>query len=89
MTDHSLTMDNRHNMQLSGITKVIAFDEEEIVLETSQGYLTINGADMHITMLNLDQGQVAIQGNINNLGYKAQGTDLRSKGKNVLNRLLK
>ncbi len=89
MTDHSLTMDNRHNMQLSGITKVIAFDEEEIVLETSQGYLTINGADMHITMLNLDQGQVAIQGNINNLGYKAQGTDLKSKGKNVLNRLLK
>jgi len=89
MTDHSLTMDNRQNMHLSGITKVIAFDEEEIVLETSQGYLTINGADMHITMLNLDQGQVAIQGNINNLGYKAQGTDLKSKGKNVLNRLLK
>ncbi|MEQ8201855.1 MAG: sporulation protein YabP [Syntrophomonadaceae bacterium] len=89
MAEHSLTMDNRQKLHLSGITNVIAFDEEEIVLETSQGYLFINGADMHITMLNLDQGQVAIQGNINNLGYKAQGTDLKTKGKNVLNRLLK
>ncbi len=89
MAEHSLTMEDRQRLQLSGITNVIAFDEEEIVLEISQGYLSISGADMHITMLNLDQGQVAIQGNINNLGYKAQGIDLKSKGKNVLNRLLK
>ena len=89
MAEHSLTMEDRQKLQLSGITNVIAFDEEEIVLEISQGYLSISGADMHITMLNLDQGQVAIQGNINILGYKAQGTDLKSKGKNVLNRLLK
>lgn len=89
MGEHSLTMDDRQRLQLTGINNVIAFDEEEIVLETARGYLSINGADMHITMLNLDHGQVAIQGNINSLGYKAQGTDLKSKGKNMLNRLLK
>ena len=89
MAEHSLTMEDRQRLQLSGITNVIAFDEEEIVLETSQGYLAVNGAEMHITMLNLGQGQVAIQGDINYLGYKAQGSDLKAKGKNVLNRLLK
>lgn len=89
MNEHSLTLANRQNLQLTGVTNVIAFDEEEIVLETSQGYLSINGTELHINMLNLDQGQVAIQGNFNNLGYKAGGTDLKSKGKNVLNRLLK
>lgn len=89
MNEHSLTLANRQNLQLTGVTNVIAFDEEEIVLETSQGYLSINGTELHINMLNLDQGQVAIQGNFNNLGYKAQGTDFKSKGKNILNRLLK
>ncbi len=89
MHEHSLTLANRQNLQLSGVTNVIAFDEDEIVLETSQGYLSINGTELHINMLNLDQGQVAIQGTFNNLGYKAQGTDLKSKGKNILNRLLK
>lgn len=89
MTEHSLSLANRQNMELSGVTNVITFDEAEIVLATTQGYLSINGTELHINMLNLDQGQLAIQGTVNNLAYKPQGTDLKAKGKSMLNRLLK
>jgi len=40
-------------------------------------------------MLNLDEGKVALEGNVNSIEYKAQGTDIKAKGKNILNRLLK
>lgn len=89
MAEHSLNLSNRQRLELSGINNVIAFDEKEIVLATNLGYLTINGEELHINMLNLDEGKVAIQGTINNMSYKPQGTDIKAKGKSVLNRLLK
>lgn len=89
MTEHSLSLANRQNMELSGVTNVITFDEEEIMLATTQGYLAISGKELHISMLNLDQGQVAIQGTVNSLAYKPQGTNIKAKSKSVLNRLLK
>jgi len=87
--DHSLTLVNRNNMQLNGIKNVNTFDEDEIVLETELGYLCILGQDLHVSMLNLDEGKVALEGIINSVEYKAQGTDIKAKGKNILNRLLK
>ena len=89
MAEHSLSLANRQRLELTGVTNVMTFHEEEIVLATTLGYLTVSGEELHISMLNLDQGQVAIQGNVNNIGYKAQGTDIKAKGKSVLNRLLK
>lgn len=89
MGDHSLTLVNRNNMQLSGIKNVNTFDEDEIVLETGLGYLCILGQGLHVSMLNLEEGKVALEGNVNSVEYKAQGTDIKAKGKNILNRLLK
>jgi sporulation protein YabP len=82
-------MTNRKSIELSGVTNVINFDEEEVILDTVMGYLEIGGEELHITMLNLDKGQVAVMGNINHLAYKPQGTNLKNKGKTILNRLLK
>ncbi|NLV21200.1 MAG: sporulation protein YabP [Syntrophomonadaceae bacterium] len=89
MTEHLINMSNRKSIELSGITNVINFDEEEIILETVMGYLEIGGHELHITMLNLEHGQVAVMGSINHLAYKPQGTNLKNKGKTILNRLLK
>lgn len=89
MADHSLNLINRKNMDLTGISNVINFDDKEIILQTTMGYMVISGEDLHITNLNLDEGKVAVQGSINNIEYKVQGTDYKAKGKNVLNRLFK
>ncbi len=89
MAEHSMNLVNRQKMELTGVTNVISFDEEEIVLATNMGYLAINGEELHISMLNLDEARVAIQGTVNNIGYKPQGADLKAKGKSMLNRLLK
>lgn len=89
MSEHIINMADRKSLELSGVTNVINFDEEEIILETLMGCLEIGGNELHITMLNLDNGQVAVMGSINHLAYKPQGTNFKNKGKTILNRLLK
>ncbi|QGU00525.1 hypothetical protein SYNTR_1931 [Candidatus Syntrophocurvum alkaliphilum] len=89
MAEHSLYLEDRKYLEMVGVTSVITFDEEEIILQTNMGYLNITGENLHITMLNLEQNKVAIQGTVSIMEYKAQGTDLKSKGKNILTRLLK
>jgi len=89
VADHSLTLVNRNNMQLNGVKNVNTFDEDEIVLETELGYLCILGQGLHVSMLNLEEGKVALEGNVNSVEYKAQGADIKAKSKNILNRLLK
>lgn len=89
MAEHTLKLSNRKNMELNGVTNVINFDEEKIILQTAEGYLNIVGQDLHITALNLDEGKVALEGNVDIMEYKAQGSDIKAKSKNILNRLLK
>jgi len=87
--DHLVTKNKRKQVELSGVTNVVTFDEEAVILETTMGLLVIMGEQLHITMLNLDQSKVAVEGNIAAMEYKAQGTDLKARSKSILNRLLK
>jgi sporulation protein YabP len=89
MAEHLINMVNRKSIALSGVSNVINFDEEEITLDTTMGCLEIGGQELHITMLNLENGQVAVTGSINHLAYKPQGVNFKSKGKTILNRLFK
>lgn len=89
MADHSLYVADCKIMELTGVSSVNTFDEEQIILDTNSGYLGINGSNLHITNLNLDEGKVAIHGDIISMEYRTQGVSLKSKGKNLLTRLLK
>ncbi|MDO4739388.1 MAG: sporulation protein YabP [Eubacteriales bacterium] len=83
--EHSLTIRARSALTLCGILDVPSFCEQTIVAETSAGDLTIMGEELHISRLNLDEGQVSIEGTINALEYSAP----RQKGRSVLGRLWK
>lgn len=89
MTEHSINLVNRKSIDLAGVTNVINFDDEEIILDTMMGCLEIGGQELHITMLNLENGKVSVQGSINHLAYKAQGADLKARSKTMLSRLFK
>lgn len=89
MAEHSVVLQNRNNVQLAGIKNVVTFDEDEVILESEMGYLTIQGEELHVTNLNLEQGKVSLAGNVRSLEYKEQSSDLKARGKSILNRLLK
>ncbi|MEN6327348.1 MAG: sporulation protein YabP [Syntrophomonas sp.] len=89
MAEHTLKLSNRKSMELNGVNNVINFDEEKIILQTAEGYLYIIGQELHITALNLDEGKVALEGNVDSIEYKDLGSDIKARSKNILNRLLK
>lgn len=66
---HRLTIDNRKNGTISGVSDVLAFDVNEIQLETELGMLTVKGKELHISRLTLDQGEVDLEGTVESLVY--------------------
>ena len=89
MSEHSLLLLDRRTMEISGVENVNTFDEEEIILETVMGFLYVVGEQLHVSMLNLEQGKVVVEGSIINIQYKKEGKDIKTRGKNILSRLLK
>ncbi|MDO7788041.1 sporulation protein YabP [Desulforamulus aquiferis] len=88
---HILSIDGRKKLMLQGVQHVGSFDEQEITLDTNMGFLQLKGEGMHITHLNLDDGNLVVEGIINGLEYvegkSAKGA--RARGKGLINRLLK
>lgn len=66
---HKITLGNRKNGSITGVLDVISFDVNEILLETEQGMLNLKGKDLHVNRLNLEKGEVDVEGNIDALSY--------------------
>ncbi len=68
-TRHTITMDNRERVLVTGVSDVGSFNEAEAILTTDCGELAISGEDLHMPKLNLDDGQLVIEGQIFALEY--------------------
>lgn len=66
---HSLLIENRGRMALTGIEDVISFDERSVVLASASGMLTVDGEDLHIIKMNVDSKELGIEGKINGINY--------------------
>ncbi len=69
ITDQRLELYNRGNLKINDCLDVHNFNDETVVLETSLGILTINGEELKIEKLKLEEGEIALNGNIYALNY--------------------
>ena len=84
-TPHSMELDNRKNLSLSGVHDVGSFDEQNVVIYTDYGELNIKGEQLHINKLSLDTGEVSIDGDIISLIY----TENRPAGGGLFSKLFR
>ena len=70
---HKVSMTNRRLCMINGVKDVNSFDEQEVVLETEQGILQVKGAELHVSRLTLERGEIDIDGRIDSLVYSGQG----------------
>ena len=75
---HSITWNDRKEGNVTGVTDVLSFDENSVVLQTEQGTLTVKGRNLHIGRLTLDQGEVEMEGCMDSLVYS--GSNPAKKG---------
>ena len=85
---HKLILNNRRTGNLTGVSDVLSFDENEIILETDQGMLMMKGKELHVSRLMLDKGEVDIDGRIDSVTYSEQGSRAE-RTESLLGRLFK
>ena len=51
------------------LAQVLSFDEDGIMMETTCGLLLLKGAGMHIGKLDLEAGDVVVDGSIDSMTY--------------------
>ena len=68
---HSLVMEDRARISLTGVEDVDCFSEEMAVVTTSAGSVTLTGGGLKVARLDLQAGEVDIEGRIDVLEYGA------------------
>ena len=76
---HKIILTNRKNGSFTGILDVLSFDINEILLETEQGMLHVKGKDLHVNRLNLEKGEVDIEGMIESFSYSQVPLGIKKK----------
>jgi sporulation protein YabP len=85
---HSILMENREKVTITGVQDVDSFDEGMVLLVTDLGYITLHGIDLHISKLNLEEGQLIVEGEILGMEY-SDNEGLRSKGGGFFGRIFR
>lgn len=84
---HKLMLEKRQGGTITGVRDVNSFDEKEILLLTEEGKLDIKGEQLHVKQLNLEKGEVELEGRIDSLTYLSKGND--KKEESLLKRMFR
>jgi len=82
---HNIIMENRSKISVSGVENAESYNESEVILHTSKGILTIRGDMLNLSKLNLDSGEITVNGRIICLEY----TEPKKSGTSILSRIFK
>ena len=61
---HHLVLEDRRALTVSGVSDVDSFDELTVVIYTEMGELTVKGQGLHINRLNVETGDLTLEGTI-------------------------
>ena len=67
---HKLSLNERRELTVTGVTEVVSFEEHAVVLRTALGTLIVQGSGLQLKNLSPDGGNVALEGEISFLGYE-------------------
>lgn len=67
---HKLTLNERKKLTMTGVTEVVSFEEDAVILKTALGTLVIQGRQLQLKTLSLEGGQVDVEGVISALIYE-------------------
>lgn len=84
--NHIVHIDNRERIEITGVTKVDTFNEDDVILHTVMGVINVKGKNMKVNKLNVDTGDMLIEGMIYSIHYLSK--DKENKG-SILKKLFK
>ncbi len=65
-----IRLENREKLNVTGVLDVVRFDEFEILCECEKGVLSIKGDNLHISKIELEKGELTVDGLITSLSFE-------------------
>lgn len=66
---HELHLRSRRQMSVDGVKDIIGFDETAVQMTTTCGDMTVEGSELHISVLDVERGVVCLEGKIEGIYY--------------------
>lgn len=82
-----MTIENRKKLLLTGVSEVVSFNDEQIILNTNVGSLVIKGKELKMNKLDVQNGDIVIIGTVNSCVYNSN--DDKHNKDSILSRLFK
>lgn len=82
---HNIIIEDRKHISISGVVDIDNFDEQTAVIYTQMGELTLKGYDLHVNKLNVETGELTMDGELWSLSY----TETQKKSGGVLSKLFR
>ena len=67
--NQGISISERKNIVVTGVKKIESLDNEELLMETTLGFLLVKGSELEIIKLDTYQGNVSIKGKIDSITY--------------------
>lgn len=65
----ALVLENRKTLKISGVNDVENFEDYSVTIKSELGDLTVSGSDLHINKLDVESGEMILEGKIDSLLY--------------------
>ncbi len=78
--EHDVIMRGRRILDITGVKQVESFDNEEFLLETVMGFLSIRGQNLQMKNLDVEKGVVSIKGKVYDISYLDEQQTEKAKG---------
>lgn len=86
LKNQNIFIEDRQKLTITGVELVESFNDNTIILTTVKGGIVVKGEGLNINKLNLEDGNVKIDGTINGIAYSNK--EAGSKG-NFLGKMFK
>ena len=83
MGEQKLSLEDRSRLLVTGVSQVLRFEEELVVLETNLGMLHVHGKELKLQDLSLEGSRAAVAGQVSALIFE------EPRERSLLGRLLR
>lgn len=66
---HNVILEDRRVLTVSGVQDIDSYDEQSVVAFTELGELTVKGENLHVNKIDVQTGELNIEGEIWSLSY--------------------
>ncbi len=74
-----LKLENRNKLSITGISKIESLNSEEFLIQTNAGLLLVTGQNLVMQQLDIDKGNIWIEGNVNSIEYVVDNKEKKQK----------